>query len=809
MGFLFYIACRTHFCLNPVQLFPCIRPIPLQELIREREIRLRCQEIWAELGCMSIERRIAHFVVNFRWIMLLILLGCSVFLGFKIVNDFSIDHNLLDQLAQDDPDLITLREFEETFGQSDMLVVTLEADNIFTDPVLEELNRITLAFEDNYDLESVDSLANAKEMRQIDGVVVAEPLLESYQLGDITLEQFREIVMANPAIVGNYVSEDGTVAAINLYIASSLVEDTPEVDREELMGKVQAVLDTVPDTYTVALTGPKAIISDAITYMSLDVQRYFWVTPLLMGLLLILLFRRFSAVVVPIVLIIFSVIWALGVFFLSGHSLGLATTLMPTLIALITLSDAIHALSHYYGDAFPEGYSKKERILETMEHMISACFMTSITTAVGIGSLVTSPVKSVHEFGIWAAIGIAFAYILVMALLPLLLSILPTPRNPKEKPPSATKWGKLLNFEESNRTIIWVGTFVVTLVSIYFAFQVKIEAQLSAYLPDQAPSLAGLKVVDERMSGVGNLELQLNAEPGTFQQVWAIEEVDELQKFLETLPGVNQVYSPASIIREVHRTLSEVEVEPGALPTENAQIEDYFFFLSASAWADRLESFVTSDYAKARINSRVENQTTMEYEESRKKIVAFAKENLDPRIELITTGRLKLFSANVNALVSSLMRSLTWTFALIALLLLIHFRSLKIALVSLLPNLIPVVVPLAVMGVGGIPLNAATVMVSCLVIGLAVDNAIHFLARYRRETASGLSVDEALQTTLAHTGKAIVIVSVVIAGGFTVFLFSSFAPNRYFGLLVALAMLTAPVVDLLLLPLLIRLFRVK
>ncbi len=126
---------------------------------------------------MSIERRIAQFVVNFRWIMLLILLGCSVFLGFKIVTNFSIDHNLLDQLAQDDPDLVTLREFEETFGQSDMLVVTLETDDVFADPVLEELNRITLAFEDNYDLESVDSLANAKEMRQIDGVVVAEPLI--------------------------------------------------------------------------------------------------------------------------------------------------------------------------------------------------------------------------------------------------------------------------------------------------------------------------------------------------------------------------------------------------------------------------------------------------------------------------------------------------------------------------------------------------------------------------------------------------------------------------------------------------------
>jgi len=760
---------------------------------------------------MSLERRLALLFVNCRWILLVILTAITVFLGFKIVSDFGVDHNLLDQLSKNDPDLITLREFEETFGQSDLLVVTLEMDDVFTPEHLEEIARVTSAFEDNYDLESVDSLANAKEMRQIEGMAVAEPLLESYQLGDLTLEEFKKTVMENPTIVGNYVSKDGQVAAINLYIASSLVPGGYEADRDTLMGKIREVMETVPDDIDAKLTGPKAIISDAIFYVEEDVSRYFWVTPLIMGILLMVLFRRFSAVIVPVFLIVVSVIWALGVFFLAGNSLGLATTLLPTLIALITLSDAIHALSHYYGDAFPEANTKRDRIVVTMEHMISACFMTSITTAVGIGSLVTSPVKSVHEFGIWAAVGIGFAYLLVMSLLPLLLFMLPAPKPADEDAPieKSNKWTKVLPFTQKFSAGIWVATIILTLGSVYYAFQVKIEAQLSAYLPEQAPSLQGLDVVDKRMSGVGNLELQLNAEPGTFEQAWAIEEVDELHKYLETLPGVNQVYSPASIIREAHRTLSDEEVPSGELPKEDSQIADYFYFLSVSAWADRLTSFVTEDYGKARINSRVENQTTMEYTISREKIEAFAAENLDPRIELITTGRLKLFSANVNALVNSLLRSLSWTFGLIALLLLIHFRSIKIALVSLLPNLIPVLVPLAVMGIGGIPLNAATVMVSCLAIGLAVDNAIHFLARYRRETAAGLSMEEALQTTLVHTGKAIVIVSLVIAGGFTIFLFSSFAPNRYFGLLVALAMLTAPIVDLLLLPLLIRLFRVK
>ena len=752
----------------------------------------------------------AAFILQYRWPLLAVIASGTAFFAWQF-RHFSVDNDPLEQLPEDTPEVQVLREFQANFGRIDLLVVALEVQNddiaIFSAPVLDAIASLTNQFEELDGIESVVSLANVSELRESDGMVEARPLFDRLADGKAAPADLEEIALANPAWVGNVVSADAAAVAFNLFVEESLTEQD---DRTHLVRSIREILaaDT-PRGLHPTVTGSAAIVLDSIDYLSQDVHRYLRYTPVIMALLLLALFRRASAFLIPILLIVFAVIWTLGLFFLTGNSIGMATTLLPTLISLIALSDVIHALTHYYGLEIPD---KRERIVQTMEHMIRACFMTSITTAVGIGSLSSSSVATIRQFGVWSAIGIFIAYCLVMILVPIFLSFLPAPRPRASRAEAARHWGNAVAaFAQSKSRLIWGTTAVTLVVAGILISNVRIETQVSTFLPQNAPSLEGLKVVDEKLAGAESIELMITAEPGTFEQAWAIREIDELHRFVQDLPGVNMAFSPASIIRDAHRTLGRPDSSDpaAALPGNDNEVAEYFFMLSVSAWAEHLTSFVVDDFSAARISARVQAASTAEHLEYFRRIETFAAQNLDPRLTLETTGIMRIFATHVSALIKSLFRSLSWTIGLIAILLIIHFRSFKVAFVSLLPNIVPVVIPLGVMGLAGISLTGGTVMVSCIAIGLAVDHDIHFLARYRRETASGLGLHEALRVTIGHTGKAIVIVSIVIAGGFAIFLFSSFVPNRYFGLLVAIAMLTAPIVDLLLLPLLIALARLK
>ncbi|MEM9017362.1 MAG: efflux RND transporter permease subunit [Verrucomicrobiota bacterium] len=760
---------------------------------------------------MSPERLIAAFVLRHRTVIGFLLLVGTVFFGWQFRN-FSVAHDPLSQLPDSASEIRLLHDFGSKFGQINFVVVALEGKDeetpVFSRTGLSSVADLTKRFERVEGIESVVSLSNVASMGESGGMAGSRRPFDEYVAGRSNVDEFKESLLSRPEWIGTVVSEDGTVVAINLFLEDGY---DSQAERASLVRKLRSILEeATPRGVRSSLTGSAVILVDSVGYLERDISFFLRYTPLVMVAMLFLFFRRILGVVVPFCLIVVAVTWTLGLYFLAGNSINMATTLLPTLVALITLSDVIHALTHYFGLDIEE---KAKRIRVTMEHMIRACFMTSVTTAAGIGSLATSEVRFIHEFGVWAAISIFIAYFLVITLLPVLLSLLPAPAETASLHTSPLRRSeRLLDFVKKRKGLIWATTAVTITVSLFWMTRVRIEAQISTFLPSDAPAVKSLAIIDEKLAGTESIEVMVTADSGTFENAWAIAEVDELHRFVRELPGVRQVYSPASLLRATHRSLGSPEIEgadePAPLPSD-ADIADYLFLLSASAWADNLSAFLTDSHDTARVSARVPASTTAQHLEYISSVEAFAKGNVDTRLRVETTGRMKVFSKYVKEIVESLLSSLIWTIAIIALVLAVHFRSLRIAFVSLLPNVIPLVIPLGVMGMVGISLNASTMMVSCIAIGLAVDNAIHFLARYQRERSAGESIDSALLATLHHTGRAIILVSVVIAAGFTLFLFSSFTPNRNFGILVALAMVAAPVVDLFLLPRLILTTRLK
>jgi len=286
------------------------------------------------------------------------------------------------------------------------------------------------------------------------------------------------------------------------------------------------------------------------------------------------------------------------------------------------------------------------------------------------------------------------------------------------------------------------------------------------------------------MSAFSTLEMTIEGPPGVFREEWGFEEVRKIQRFLESLPGVDKVVSFANFIREFDRDIFLLET------------------------TDRFDSFLSSDYSTARVSARIQPTSTAGQLELLSKVEESAPKELDKRLRFRTTGAARLYATKATALINGQVRSLGFSMVVITLLLILYLRSIRVGLLSMIPNVLPVLMTLGMMGLSGISLNLSTVMISCIAIAIAVDDTIHFLVRYRREILTNGRVTPAIERTMFESGRAMVFTSLVIAGGFSILLFSSFAPIEYFGLLTAFTMITALGADLLVLPFLIKLFKV-
>jgi len=753
-----------------------------------------------------LQRRIAEFILAHRLSIGILLIVLTFVLAYQL-RLFRISQSQHKDLPQDDPDLVFFEQFCRRFGDAELLIVAVAADDMFTTDNLRYLQHLTDLIGRVPDIAEVISLTNISDIR-IDGDSIdVRPLLGEIPTDPTELAAIRSYILGNPYWVKNLISPDGTTASINAKLRY-LRED--ETYRIAVVQKVREILRANPHPGTaVYVTGVSPLLADSLDYISLDLKRFIWLTPVLIILLLLLVFRTVRGALIPQTVIIASVVWIGGVFFTMGKAVGMVTTMLPTLIMVICLSDVIHVINHYYEEA-TKSDNRRQVILATMEHMISACFLTSITTAVGFASLLFADLQSIREFGVYSALGIMITYLLGMTITPIVLSLLPLPRTQRwqgyQQSIIAHTLLHIERFVQRDRWRIPLIVALLTIASIVGITRLSIETQISKFIPDNAPSIDGLNFIQDHMAGFSTLELAVEGPAEVFQEPWALQELEELQTFLRSLPGVDTAHSLTEFIKETNKVMHEGRDDFYALPTDRPTVAQYLLLLTMTGKAAFLNSFVSFDFSGARVSARIHSMSSAGHLALLQQVEAFAAQHLDPRLHLTTTGVVKLYATTVHALVNSQLRSLVFSFAIIALMIIVHLRSLRVGLLAMIPNLLPILMTLGIMGWLNISLNVATVMISCIALGIAVDDTIHFLTRYRREIAVNSEVGPAIHRTMLRCGRAIVFTSLIITAGYAVIIFSSFRPNRYFGLLTAVTMISALLADLIVLPYLVKTF---
>jgi len=545
-----------------------------------------------------------------------------------------------------------------------------------------------------------------------------------------------------------------------------------------------------------------------------DMGRLMSLVLLLIVIMLWLLFRSFSAVVWPIIIVLFTIVWVLGLVGWMNTPMSAMLQVIIFLALSVGIADSVHILSGYLFFR-NTGMDHAQALLSVMKKSGLACLLTSLTTAMGLLSLTLVPLKPIALFGLFAAIAVVFAFLLTIFLLPLLLDIW-APVSKKGNREKVHFIQDLLGRTEKIG-IRWSWQVVTIfsmagLVLFYGLLQLKIDSNFVEIIKKGLPLRDAYTLVDEHMGGTANLEVMVDlGTADALKDPQVLFAMEALQKFMENDPKsqVVRTFSLVNVVKESYKALNNDDPAAYIIPGDPHLLSQVLFMFENANPKDRIR-LVSDDYSRARIGLNSTNVGSIEALEILKTTQAFIDQKFEPLtgkypdLEVTLTGSMALLSIMLDYLAWAQVKSFGLALVVISLILLVVLGSWKAGLVALAPNLFPILTTFGLMGYFKIPLDADTLLIAPIIIGLAVDDTIHFMTHFRIEMERTKDIAAAVIASIREAGQAIAFTSIILSSGFLVFLLSFHNGLSHFGLFAAVAVLTALISDIFLLPALIR-----
>ncbi|MBU2514695.1 MMPL family transporter [bacterium] len=529
-----------------------------------------------------------------------------------------------------------------------------------------------------------------------------------------------------------------------------------------------------------------------------------------------ILFRSFSAVLWPIIIVVFSIIWVMGTIGWSGLAMTEMYNVIVFLVLAVGVGDAIHILSGYlfYRN---KKRTHREAIQAVYKKSGLACFLTSITTSLGLLSMIFIPIVPLQRFAVFAAIGVMYAFVITIFILPLMLDIW-SPVSKKKALKISSAEGKehliqlfIRRFEKIIFLAPWKIILLFSVASVILvigSLKIRVESNSIENLKDSVPLKDAYKLVDKYMGGTGNLEVLVDSgQVDGFKDPALLQAVDDLQSYVESnFPDiVIKTLSLSNVTKDSFKALNEGRQEKYIIPEDPRLLAQTLFLFESANSKDRRQ-LVSDDYRLVRIGINSKNIGSIKGLELMNAVDSYINQHLKPlknsypNLKVTTTGQLPLQLKLMDYISWSQVRSFAVALGAISVILLVVLGSLKIGFIAIIPNLLPIVTAFGVMGYFDMALDVHTLLVVPIIIGIAVDDTIHFLTHFRLEMQSSNDVKQSIIHAYREAGQAIIFTSLVLSIGFLVFLFSSNKGFSYFGILSAVSIITATLADLILLP---------
>ncbi len=748
--------------------------------------------------------RLAEFIYRWRLALSALIIAGAI-LAIPRVNITHIDNDITAWFSREDPVYKDYERFRREFGGTRSLIIALKAESagrIFSRDTLGFIDRISSDIERVDTVQRVASLATATLVRATpDGGLDVRPLLEDLERTDPA--DIKARALGDDLIRGDLVSDDATVTALIV----SFDEDRIDSVRGGVIQTIHDIVDPRLPPGVKAYYNGSLEISETYNRVTLDNQQKF-TPPILLFTLgaIFVTFRSWRKTLLSIVAITVSILWTLGLYSLMGFSYNVLSSMIVPLIVVLAIADDVHIMQHW--DEERRRGDNEHAFKATVAHLAAPLLGASATTALGMLSLATSSVVAVRAFGVGSAVGVMMDFVISIVLMPTLLTwVKPDAGEAPYERYLVGPLRRIAHFSCAHPGRVVAVSLVLGVLAALGVFRLRVDTNHINFFRRSHPISQSASVIDKELAGVYSFQIMLEGPPDSLKTPDALHRIDRLAQQLRAFPHVRKVTSVADYVKRINKELNDGRPEASVVPDDGDTIaQELFIFGLGGEGRHELDRVVASDYSRAQISIKLESMSSDIVLEQVEQADRLAKASFEGTgITALTTGSGRLFSTLDHYLVTSQLSSFATAFVTVFAVICVVFRSARFGILTIVPNVLPVLAVLGIMGYLDISMNVATVMLASVALGVVDDDTIHFINRYRREVAAGASTDGAIEMATTHEGRASLTTAIINSCGFGVLLLSEYRPTAWFGGLLALTLAVAFLAEVFILPATIKL----
>ena len=762
----------------------------------------------------KIENLYGQWVIKFRW-LLIVLPILVVFLAASGMQhlEFKTDYRVF--FGEDNPQLQAFDAMERTYTKNDnvLMVITPSDGDVFTRENLAIIEEITEeAWQTPYSIR-VDSITNFQYTEsEEDDLIVRDLVSYAQDLSDDELAQVKRITLNEPLLKDRLISPSGDVTAVNITIQLPRVDEMGEVP--EVVAFTRGMAEDINAKYpgiTVHLTGMVYMDNAFAESSQIDAKTLLPLSFVVMMVCLLLLLRGFAGTFATLLVIIFSAVAAMG---LTGHlgiPLTASSTSVPIIILTVAVANSVHILVTFYSE-LRNGKTKQQAITESLRINIQPVFLTSITTAIGFLTMNFSDVPPFQYLGNMVAMGVVISFILSVTLLPAIMVLAPV-RAKSNLNQRLDFMGRLGEFVVANNKKLLIGMSLVVVVLVALVPNNELNDEFVKYFDERIEFRTDTDYAVENLTGIYNVSYSLySGDSGGVSDPDFLREVDAFAEWVRLQPEVIHVLSITDVFKRLNKNMHGDDEQMYKLPESRELAAQYLLLYEMSLpYGLDLNNQINVDKSSTRVSITMHSLSTKQMLDIESRMNGWFEKNSNAIAKAEVASPSLMFAYISSRNITSMLTGTTLALILISVLLIFALRSLKIGLVSVLPNLIPAAMGFGLWGLFVGEVGLALSIVAGMTLGVVVDDTVHFLSKYlraRREQKA--SAEDAVRYAFNNVGRALLFTSIVLVAGFAILATSPFELNSSLGLLSALIISLALIADFLLLPaLLIKLEKEK
>lgn len=723
-----------------------------------------------------------------------------------------VNNTITTWFLETDPNLASYYAYQKVFGNDEVVVIaTRDPVSVFTPDNLLLIRRVANRIEAQKHVQRVLSVATATAIEGGDGTLSVHPVLdETAPIDAAAAAEVRRLILEDPLWKGNILSDDGRTTLI--LVQMKTVDDI-DAARAEALIEMRLVLD---EEFAKAgksfAVGGIGVIYDALNQLTVtEGGLLIGLSYLIIIASMMLILRQWRYALLGLVVVWVTVTLTMGVYRLAGNSLNMVTVILPSLLLVLTIADFVHVVIHFH-NAGPVPEDRDERagaVTARVGHIAVPCFYTSLTSSTGFLALATSPISLVRELGLYGGLGCFLEWFVTMTFCALALRHFDPVKDFRPNAPEG--WMQRLLVGITRRVLahpVLVGLSVVALTAfcLFGMMHLVVDTYTMGYFSDSHPVKRDHEFIEKNFGYYIPVELTVTAtQPRALQDPAMMAKLQEVVAALTAEPVVSKAISILDFSRRVHQVMAGGKPEAYRLPGSRAEARQELMLYEMDPDSS-LDQYMTRDYQYGRVSGRMKMMSVRPGKELMERLEGRLQAIFGADAKVDFAGYLPLYVKIIDYLVQSQIQSFALAMVFVFGPMWLLFRSVRLTVISIVPNVLPIGLVLGAMGWLGIPLDVATVTIAAIVLGIAVDDTIHFLHGFQEHRAAGGTTRTSIEAVVLDAGKAVVTTTFMLFFGFGVMGVSSVKPIAYFGLLSGGSLLAGLVCEFLVTPVLLKAF---